>query len=102
MSRPDEGGTTTGEDGGWDNWKPTIVDLESKTLYVDKVENMPDKFIMGMDASCVPSLEASGVKYYDYDGTEKDVYQILSENGYLTIDNYLDFPKVVEPLLKLI
>ena len=36
---------------------------------------------MGMDASCVPALEASGVKYYDYDGTEKDVYQILSENG---------------------
>jgi arabinogalactan endo-1,4-beta-galactosidase len=36
---------------------------------------------MGMDASCVPSLEASGVKYYDHDGTEKDVYEILSENG---------------------
>ena len=53
----------------------------SKTLYVDKVENMPDDFIMGMDASCVPSLEASGVKYYDHNGKEKDVYQILSENG---------------------
>ncbi len=68
------------EDGG-DDWKPEIVDLESDSLYVTKVENMPDNFIMGMDASCVPSLEASGVKYYDYDGTEKDVYEILSKNG---------------------
>lgn len=55
--------------------------VTSDTLYVQKVENLPDDFIMGMDASCVPSLEASGVKYYDYDGTEKDVYEILSENG---------------------
>ncbi len=55
--------------------------LSSDTLYVKKVENMPEDFIMGMDASAVPSLEASGVKYYDHDGNEKDVYQILSENG---------------------
>ncbi len=53
----------------------------SDTLYVKKVKNLPKNFIMGMDASCVPSLENSGVKYYDYDGSEKDVYEILSENG---------------------
>ena len=63
------------------NNTPDPIVLSSETLYVDKVENMPEDFIMGMDASCVPSLEASGVKYYDYDGNEKDVYQILSENG---------------------
>ena len=55
--------------------------LKSNTLYVKKVENLPKDFIFGMDASCVPSLEAGGVKYYDYDGVEKDVYQILSESG---------------------
>lgn len=55
--------------------------LSSDSLYVSKVENMPDDFIMGMDASAVPSLEASGVKYYDHDGNEKDVYEILAENG---------------------
>ncbi len=74
----------TGGNGGADgkdvNW-PKKVALSSNSLYVDKVENIPEDFIMGMDASCVPSLEASGVKYYDYDGSEKDVYQILSENG---------------------
>jgi arabinogalactan endo-1,4-beta-galactosidase len=55
--------------------------VTSDSLYVQKVENLPDDFIMGMDASCVPALEASGVKYYDFDGTGKDVYEILSANG---------------------
>ena len=55
--------------------------MSSDSLYVKKVENLPEEFIFGMDASAVPSLEAGGVKYYDHDGKEKDVYQILSENG---------------------
>ncbi len=65
------------------DWKPNEmeIDVKSDTLYVDKVENLSSDFIMGMDASCVPSLEKSGVKYYDYDGGEKDVYEILSSNG---------------------
>ena len=57
------------------------INVTSDSLYVQKVENLPDDFIMGMDASCVPALENSGVKYYDFDGTEKDVYEILSDNG---------------------
>ena len=57
------------------------LNVTSDSLYVQKVENMPDDFILGMDASCVPALEASGVKYYDFDGSEKDVYEILSANG---------------------
>ena len=36
---------------------------------------------MGMDASCVPALEASGVKYYNYDGQEQDVFRTLAEAG---------------------
>ena len=53
----------------------------SQTQPAEKTLNLPEDFILGMDASCVPSLENSGVKYYDHNGTEKDVYQILSENG---------------------
>ncbi|MBR3704694.1 MAG: glycosyl hydrolase 53 family protein [Oscillospiraceae bacterium] len=60
---------------------PKKINVTSDSLYVEKVENLPDDFILGMDASCVPSLEAGGVKYYDHEGNEKDVYQILSENG---------------------
>ena len=53
----------------------------SQTQPAEKALHLPEDFILGMDASCVPSLENSGVKYYDHNGTEKDVYQILSENG---------------------
>jgi len=65
------------------DWKPNSMNTEvsSDTLYVTRVKDLPDDFIMGMDASCVPALEAGGVKYYDHDGNEKDVYQILAENG---------------------
>ena len=55
--------------------------IEGSSLYVKKVENLSDDFIMGMDASSVPSLEASGVKYYNYDGQEQDVFKTLAENG---------------------
>ena len=58
-----------------------VPQVTSDTLRVEKVENLPGDFILGMDASCVPALEESGVVYYDHNGTEKDVYQILYENG---------------------
>ena len=57
------------------------IAVTSDTLCVQKVESLPDDFILGMDASCVPALEKSGVKYYDHEGAEKDVYRILAENG---------------------
>ena len=60
-------------------WK--VPDVTSNTLYIQKVDNLDKDFILGMDASCVPSLEKSGVKYYDYDGQEKDVFEILANNG---------------------
>ena len=56
-------------------------EVTSNSLYVEKVENLDDNFILGMDSSQVIALENSGVKYYDFDNTEKDVFQILSDNG---------------------
>ena len=61
--------------------KPNIQTVQPEVFSIEKVENMPENFILGMDASCVPALEASGVKYYDYDGKEKDVFEILNQNG---------------------
>ena len=64
--------------------RPTGQDVPAVTsdsLHVEKVDNLPEDFILGMDASCVPALEAGGVKYYDHDGAEADVYEILSRNG---------------------
>lgn len=66
-------------DGGTAN--KIIPNVSSQTLHVKKVDGLSDDFILGMDASCVPSLLASGVKYSDHNGTEKDVYRILAENG---------------------
>ena len=65
------------------DWRPNTKEtsVTSDTLYVSRVENLGDDFILGMDASCVPALEEGGVKYYDADGVEKDVYEILSQNG---------------------
>ena len=70
-----EGGASVNSDA------PGLTPVSSDTLYVKKVENLPEDFIMGMDASCVPALEKGGVKYFDHDGVEKNVYEILSENG---------------------
>lgn len=53
----------------------------SDSLFVKKVENLPDDFIMGMDASSVISLEDNGIKYYDYDGNEADVFKTLAQSG---------------------
>lgn len=66
--------------------------VTSDTLYVPRIEGMTEAFILGMDASIVPSLEAGGVRYYDFDGKEKDVFEILSENGinYIRVRVWVD------------
>ena len=57
------------------------VNVTSDTLYVKAVDNLPKDFILGMDVSSVLAEEASGVKYYNFDGEEQDLFQILAENG---------------------
>ena len=56
------------------------LDLEEK-IYVKKIENLPDDFICGMDASSVLAEENSGVRYNDFEGNEADVFKTLSEAG---------------------
>ena len=65
------------------DWRPTALapQIASDVICVEPVEALPSDFILGMDASCVPALEAAGVCYYDHDGKEKDVFLILRENG---------------------
>ena len=57
----------------------------SDSLYVRKIENLSDDFIMGMDVSSLLSLENSGVVYHDYDGSECDLLKVLAESGINTI-----------------
>ena len=65
--------------------EPAKVD---NTLYVAKIDSLDnrDDFIMGMDASAVPSIEearrANGAPTYkNFDGVEEDVFKILKANG---------------------
>ena len=64
--------------------KKTVEKLES-SLYVKKVENLSDDFIMGVDLSSVLAEEASGVKYYNFAGEEQDIFKTLAECGVNTI-----------------
>lgn len=50
-------------------------------IYIEPVEGISDDFIRGMDASSVLVEENSGVKYYNFDGEEQDVFQTLAEGG---------------------
>ncbi len=41
----------------------------------------PDDFILGMDLSSVLAEEASGVRYRDFVGSERDIFRLLADNG---------------------
>ncbi|MBQ2202250.1 MAG: hypothetical protein II412_06725, partial [Clostridia bacterium] len=55
--------------------------IEGSSLYVKKVEDLPDDFILGMDASAVIAEEQSGVKYYNFAGEEQDVLRRLPKTA---------------------
>ena len=57
---------------------PALAGAE-ETLYVKKVENLPEDFIFGMDISSVLAEEASGVRYYDFDGRKTDLFRLLAD-----------------------
>ena len=63
----------------------TVKGIEQRALnseiYVEKIEGLSEDFIRGMDISSVLVEEASGVRYQDWDGKTKDVFQILEEAG---------------------
>ena len=50
-------------------------------IYIEPIEDISDDFIRGMDASAVLVNENSGVKYYNFEGKEQDVFQTLAEAG---------------------
>lgn len=55
--------------------------ISSDALNVRKVEGLSEDFIMGCDISTVVSLEESGVKFYDYNGAESDLFEVLAASG---------------------
>ncbi|MGN0342562.1 MAG: glycosyl hydrolase 53 family protein [Roseburia sp.] len=61
---------------------PTLpTGTEEADIWVDAVDGLSEDFIMGMDVSTVLAEEASGVVYYDENGNEADLFQILADAG---------------------
>ena len=58
---------------------------DSETLFAQKVDGLSEDFILGMDISSLLAEEASGVKYYDFEGKETDLLKLLAEVGVNTV-----------------
>ena len=71
----------TGENAQTQESASREVNVTSDTLYVKKVEGLAEDFILGADISSVLALEKSGVKFYDYDGNENDLFDTLAQSG---------------------
>lgn len=66
-----------------DNKKETVISdkpVESE-LFVSKVEGLSKDFVKGVDISSIIALEKSGVKFYDFNGKEQDIFITLKEAG---------------------
>lgn len=55
--------------------------VKNAPITVQKVEGLSEDFIHGVDVSTYISEVQSGVKYYDENGTEKNLFQILKDSG---------------------
>ena len=58
-----------------------MAEEPAASLYIKAIPDLAEDFALGMDVSSVLALEAAGVKYYDHDGNERDLFDILAENG---------------------
>ena len=55
--------------------------VKNAPINVQKVEGLSEDFIHGVDASMYLSEVQSGVRYYDEEGNEKNLFEILKEKG---------------------
>ena len=51
------------------------------SISVKKIEGLSDDFMLGVDISSILSLEDSGRTFYDFGGSEQDIFKTLSESG---------------------
>lgn len=50
-------------------------------IFVTKIDGLSEDFIRGVDVSSVIAEEKSGVKYYNENGNEEDLFKILADSG---------------------
>ena len=51
---------------------------EESEIFIKPIDGISDDFIRGMDASIVLAEENSGVKYYNFEGEEQDVFMTMA------------------------
>lgn len=66
------------EDKDDENDKDAPVDAE---IYVEKIDNLTEGFIKGVDVSSLLANEKSGAKYYDTEGKEADIFDVMADAG---------------------
>ena len=54
-------------------------------VFVTPVETLPEDFLFSADVSSILALENSGVKYYDANGVEADLFQLLKDGGFKAV-----------------
>ncbi len=68
--------------GGGSAYEPKLPEGEEEAeIYVEKIDGITDDFIRGVDVSSVLAEEESGVVYYNKDGEETDLFQLLADAG---------------------
>ncbi|SJX69553.1 hypothetical protein FM131_07180 [Weissella confusa] len=55
--------------------------LRVQPVSIPKIDGMVDETVRGVDASSYQALKDAGVKFYDNDGNEKPLMQIMAESG---------------------
>ncbi len=55
--------------------------LFAQSIVVEPISGLPEDFIRGVDISTLSLMEECGAKYFDSDGTQKDLYEILKSSG---------------------
>ena len=73
-------GCAGGEAGKGDEKKEAAA-VTSDSLYVEKIENLPEGFFLGADVSSLLAEEASGVVYKNFDGQTEDMLKVLADSG---------------------
>ncbi|WOD64709.1 glycosyl hydrolase 53 family protein [Niallia taxi] len=82
------GAEISGEPNAWgylDSFSLVKVDGTNEPvqsdIFVEKVDGLKDDFIKGVDVSSIISQENSGVKYYNQEGQEQDIFKTLADSG---------------------
>ncbi|ANF94995.1 glycosyl hydrolase 53 family protein [Paenibacillus bovis] len=83
------GARVRGQAGAWGyldkfELKQTSTDTSQPVaadIFVKKVEGLRPDFIKGVDISSIISLEQSGVRFYNEQGKEQDIFTTLHESG---------------------